>query len=143
VSRRPFLIQYPASSNAVRVIHRQSTTNGLYIPRIEYARLEIALLKDVTDDYYGCSRQSCLHTARLSLSKLRSHLGADFPLRKIRERLKCEICGSRKITVTFLGKAADFDVLFPDDLRQGHRSIQGSRRRRLGELRGLGKSGPS
>ena len=48
-----------------------------------YIRLETGTLKDVTDDYYyGCSCQSCLHTARLSLSKLRAHLGADFPLRK-------------------------------------------------------------
>jgi hypothetical protein len=70
---------------------------------VTYARLETATLKDVTDDYYyGCSCQSCLRTARLSLSKLRSHLGPDFPLRKIRERLKCQICSSRKVTITFL-----------------------------------------
>jgi hypothetical protein len=70
---------------------------------MEYARLETALLKDVTDDYYfGCSCQSCLHTARLSLSKLRAHLGADFALINIRERLKCQICSSRKVTITFL-----------------------------------------
>ena len=47
---------------------------------MEYARLETALLKDVTDDYYyGCHCTSCLHSARLSLSKLRAHLGASFP----------------------------------------------------------------
>lgn len=69
-----------------------------------FARLETATLKDVTDEYYyGCSCQSCLRTARLSLSKLRAHLGDDFPLIKIRERLKCQTCGSRKVTVTFLG----------------------------------------
>ena len=74
------------------------------IPRMEYARLETASLKDVTDEYYfGCSCQSCLHTARLSLSKLRAHLGGDFPLAKVHERLKCEICSSRKVTITFLG----------------------------------------
>ena len=60
----------------------------LYIPRMEYARLETALLKDVTDDYYyGCSCQSCRRTARLSLSKLRYHQGPAFPLRTIRHRL--------------------------------------------------------
>jgi hypothetical protein len=70
---------------------------------VEYVRLETAPLKDVTDDYYyGCSCQSCLHTARLSLSKLRAQLGADFPLRKIRGRLKCQICSSRKVTMPFL-----------------------------------------
>jgi hypothetical protein len=36
------------------------------------------------------------------LFKLRAHLGADFPLRKIRERLKCQICSSGKVTITFL-----------------------------------------
>ena len=69
-----------------------------------FARLETATLKDVTDDYYyGCHCTSCLHTARLSLSRLRSHLGDDFPLIRIRERLKCQICASRKVTITFLG----------------------------------------
>ena len=72
---------------------------------ITYARLETAKLKDVTDDYYyGCCCGSCKHSApRLSLSKLRDHLGDDFPLRKIRERLKCQNCASRKVTITFLG----------------------------------------
>jgi hypothetical protein len=86
------------------------------VTNMEYARLETGTLKDVTDDYYyGCSCTSCLHTARLSLSKLRSHLGADFPLRKIRERLKCVICSSRKVTITFLGthqKGGNFLHLF-------------------------------
>jgi hypothetical protein len=69
-----------------------------------YARLETATLKDVTDDYYyGCHCSKCEHGARLSLSKLREQLGDDFPLRKIRERLKCEGCGSRKVTIMFLG----------------------------------------
>jgi hypothetical protein len=68
-----------------------------------YARLETGTLKDVTDDYYyGCSCQSCLHTARLSLSKLRALLGGDYPLVKIREHLKCVICSSRKVTITIL-----------------------------------------
>jgi hypothetical protein len=87
-----------------------------YISRMEYARLETATLKDVTDDYYyGCSCTSCLHSARLSLSTLRAHLGADFPLNKIRERLKCQICSSRKVTITFLGphqKAGNLHHLF-------------------------------
>jgi hypothetical protein len=71
---------------------------------MEFARLETATLKDVNDDYYyGCSCRSCLHTARLSLSKLRARLGDDFPLRDIRSRLKCQTCGSRQITIAFLG----------------------------------------
>ena len=83
---------------------------------MEYARLETAILKDVTDEYYyGCSCQSRLHTARLSLSKLRRHLGDDFPLIKIRERLKCQICSSRQVTITFLGphqKGGNLHYLF-------------------------------
>jgi hypothetical protein len=48
--------------------------------------LETALLKDVDDTYYfGANGQSCLHTSRLSLSKLRAHLGGDFPLVTVRE----------------------------------------------------------
>jgi hypothetical protein len=86
-----------------------------------YARLETALLKGVTDDYYyGCSCQPRLHTARLGLSKLRSHLGGDFPLRKIRERLKCQICSSRKVTITFLGphqKGGNLHHLFAKEPR--------------------------
>jgi hypothetical protein len=69
-----------------------------------YAALETATLKDVNDEYYyACSCRSCLHAARLSLSKLRAQLGDDFPLIKIRERLKCRTCNSRQVTITFLG----------------------------------------
>jgi hypothetical protein len=86
-----------------------------------YATLETATLKEVNDDYYyGCSCQSCLHTARLSLSRLRAHLGADFPLRKIRERLKCEICSSRNVIITFLGphqKGGNLYALFQKEAR--------------------------
>ena len=54
---------------------------------MDYARLETATLNDVTADHcYGCHCTSCLHAARLSLSKLRAHLGPDIPLIKIRER---------------------------------------------------------
>src|ERR1700721_1069216 len=122
---RPFppcrFIQCSRTPHTVRVIHQQSTAPRLYIPRVEYARLETALLKDVTDDYYyGCHCTSCLHTARLSLSKLRSNLGADFPLRKTRERLKCQICSSRKITTPFLGprqKGGNLHPLFDKEAR--------------------------
>jgi hypothetical protein len=111
----------PPSPDTVRVIHQQSTILRLYILRVEYARLETALLKDVTDDYYyGCHGTSCLHSARLSLSKLRAHLGTDFPLIKIRERLKCVICSSRKVTITFLGphqKGGNLHHLFAKEPR--------------------------
>jgi hypothetical protein len=91
------------------------------VTNMEYARLETGTLRDVNDEYYyGCSCQSCLHTARLSLSKLRSCLGADFPLIKIRERLKCLICSSRKVTITFLGphqKGGNLHYLFAKEPR--------------------------
>ena len=94
---------------------------GDKVPLLEYARLETALLKDVTDDYYyGCHCTSCLHTARLSLSKLRAPLGASFPLTRIRERLRCQICSSRKVTVTFLGphqKGGNLRYLFEKEAR--------------------------
>jgi hypothetical protein len=118
---QPCLIQYPRSRNTVRLIQKQFTGSDDRVWRMEYARLETGTLKDVTDDYYyGSSCQSCLHTARLSLSKLRSHLGADFPLIKIRERLKCRICSSRKVTVTFLGphqKGGNLHHLFEKPFR--------------------------
>jgi hypothetical protein len=88
---------------------------------MECARLETATLKDVTDEYYpGCSCQSCLHTARLSLSKLKMHLGDDFPLIKIREHLRCQICSSRNVTITFLGphqKGGNLHYLFEKEPR--------------------------
>ena len=69
---------------------------------MDYPKLETALLKDVDDTYYyGASCRSCLHASRLSLTKLRAHLGDNFPVAKIRERLKCELCGSRQVVVTY------------------------------------------
>jgi len=70
---------------------------------MEYPKLETALLKDVDDRFYfGAECRSCLHTARLRLSKLRSVLGDEFPLQKIRARLRCELCGGREVVVTYL-----------------------------------------
>jgi hypothetical protein len=69
----------------------------------EYARFETAALAHVNDDYYyGAYCRKCKHHSRLSLVKLRAHLGDDFPLIKIRERLRCERCRSRQVVVTFL-----------------------------------------
>ena len=70
---------------------------------MEYARLETATLGDVDETYYfagECSK--CKHRRRLSLTKLRAHLGSDFRLIDIRPRLVCELCGCRKVIVTFL-----------------------------------------
>lgn len=70
---------------------------------MEYAKLETATLAHVDDSYYyGAYCRKCKHSARLSLAKLRAHLGDTFPLSRIRDRLRCEHCGSKQIVVTFL-----------------------------------------
>jgi len=58
---------------------------------MEYAQLETAALAHVDDSYYyGAYCRKCKHSARLSLVKLRVHLGDDFPLTHVRERLRCQ-----------------------------------------------------
>jgi hypothetical protein len=71
---------------------------------MEYAKLETAALAHVDDNYYyGAYCGKCRYTARLSLVKLRTRLGDDFPLKAVRPRLRCRRCRSRHIVVTFLG----------------------------------------
>ena len=70
---------------------------------MDHANYCTAKLADVTDDYYyGVSCQSCMRAARISLPKLRTTLGEDYPLVNVVTRLKCRTCGSKQITVTFL-----------------------------------------
>jgi hypothetical protein len=70
---------------------------------MEYAKLETAALAHVDDSYYyGAYCRKCKHFARLSLSKLRAHLGDDFALIKVRDKLRCRSCRSRQVVVTFL-----------------------------------------
>ena len=70
---------------------------------MEYAKLETAALAHVDDKYfYGAYCRKCKHAARLSLEKLREQLGDNFPLRKVKDRLRCERCDSRQIVITFL-----------------------------------------
>lgn len=70
---------------------------------MEYAKLDNAALAHVDDTYYyGAYCRKCKHSARLSLVKLRSHLGDSFPLVKVKDRLRCERCRSRQIVITFL-----------------------------------------
>ncbi len=65
--------------------------------------LETAALAHVDDSYfYGAYCRKCKHSAHLSLKKLREHLGDDFPLVKVKDRLCCERCSSRQIVITFL-----------------------------------------
>ncbi len=70
---------------------------------MEYAKLETATLAHVDDSYYyGAYCRKCKHSARLSLTKLRACLGDDFPLAKVKDRLRCERCRSRQVVITFL-----------------------------------------
>jgi hypothetical protein len=70
---------------------------------MEYAKLETAALAHVDDSYYyGAYCRKCKHSARLSLVRLRAHLGDNFPLIKVRERLRCQLCRSRQVVITFL-----------------------------------------
>jgi len=86
---------YELSTNA-------SHATRAIVARVDYPKLE-TLLKDVDDRYYfGANCRRCLHASHLSLSKLRAHLGGDFPVAKIRERLKCELCGAKQVVVTYL-----------------------------------------
>jgi len=73
------------------------------VASMEYAKLETAALAHVDDSYYyGAYCRNCKHSARLSLEKLRAHLGDDFPLARVRERLRCQRCRSRQVVITFL-----------------------------------------
>jgi hypothetical protein len=70
---------------------------------VEYANFNSAKLVNLDDSYYyGIECRSCLRSARLSLPRLRGLLGDDFPVVKVRARLKCSVCGSKELTVTFL-----------------------------------------
>jgi hypothetical protein len=70
---------------------------------VEYAKLETAARVHVDDRYYyGAYCRMCKHAARLSLVKLRKHLGDEFPLEIVCDRLRCERCRSRAIVITFL-----------------------------------------
>ena len=71
---------------------------------MEFSTLETAALAHVGDSYYyGAYCGKCKHAARLSLVKLRTRLGDDFPLRDVRAKLRCQRCRSRHIIVTFMG----------------------------------------
>jgi hypothetical protein len=89
---------------------------------VDYPKLETALLKDVDDRfYYGANCRSCLHTSRLSLTKLRVHLGDDFPVAKIRDRLKCDLCGCKTVVITYLTPSratGSLVYLFDKELRR-------------------------
>jgi len=89
---------------------------------VEYAKLETAALAHVDDSYYyGAYCCKCKHSARLSLVKLRRHLGDNFPLVNVKEQLRCERCRSRQIVITFLApnqRSGNVAYLFGEEPRQ-------------------------
>ena len=89
---------------------------------MEYAKLDIATLAHVDDSYYyGAYCRRCKHSARLSLVKLRAHLGENFPLAKVRDRLRCERCGLREVVITFLApnqRTGNVAYLFREEPRE-------------------------
>lgn len=57
---------------------------------VNHANYSAAQLADVDDHYYyDVSCRSCLRSARISLTKLCSVLGGDYPVVKVVKRLKC------------------------------------------------------
>ncbi len=89
---------------------------------MEYAKLDTATLAHVDDSYYyGAYCRRCKHSARLSLVKLRAHLGENFPLAKVRDRLRCERCGLRELVITFLApnqRTGNVAYLFREEPRE-------------------------
>ena len=89
---------------------------------MEYAKLGTATLARVDDSYYyGAYCRRCKHSARLSLVKLRAHLGENFPLAKVRDRLRCERCGLREVVITFLApnqRTGNVAYLFREEPRK-------------------------
>jgi hypothetical protein len=70
---------------------------------MEFANYSTAKLADIDDRYYlGVSCSGCFRSRRLSVETLRSILGDAFPVVNVRNRLKCQTCGSKQIVVTFL-----------------------------------------
>ena len=71
---------------------------------MDYAKLETATLAHVDDSYYfGAYCRKCGHHARISLVRLRAHLGDTFAVREVRHKLRCDRCrDKRQIVITFL-----------------------------------------
>lgn len=79
-----------------------------------YPTLGTATLGDVDDSYYyAASCNACHHKVRLSLLRLRAELGPNYPLVEVRSRLKCHVCGSRRIIVAYYTPAHAVTSLAP------------------------------
>lgn len=73
---------------------------------MDYPTLQTARLGELDHAfYYAAECQDCHYRVRLSLVRLRSQLGDDFPLIDLRSRLKCSQCGSRRIVIAYFTPA--------------------------------------
>src|SRR3984885_884090 len=78
----------PSRSLLYEISHGCPQPTAARLVYMEFPKLETAALAHVDDSYYyGAYCRKCRHTARLSLVKLRAHLGDDFPLKDVRPRL--------------------------------------------------------
>ena len=94
---------------------------------MEYAKLETPALAHVDDSYYyGAYCLKCQHSARLSLVKLRAHLGDNLPLVKVKHRLRCERCKVVYIALTRFGAPVEGlsvkDFTVPDNFFRTRRN---------------------
>jgi hypothetical protein len=74
-----------------------------YRPRVDYPKFSVAKLGDLTDYcYLAASCSKCQHGVRLSVARLTAKLGPEFAVEDILKRLRCERCGSKQATLTYL-----------------------------------------
>lgn len=64
--------------------------------------LSAATLADAEKYVYRVSCKECERSLNIDLVALRNQLGADFPIRRLKQRLGCKSCGSRDTTIVFI-----------------------------------------
>lgn len=70
---------------------------------MDYPLFNTARLGEITDKYYFAAQcAECKHGKRLNVARLTQTLGQDFAVIKVRQRLRCTRCGSKRVVVSFL-----------------------------------------
>lgn len=54
---------------------------------------------------YTASCKDCNHWTRIDLKRLAAELGEQFPLHRLRARLKCSNCGGKRIIIATVDKS--------------------------------------
>lgn len=71
--------------------------------------LLVLTLGEAARDYvYSASCSACRYNSRIDLDALAGRLGADFPLRELRKRLRCSQCRSRRIIISLVPRSMSF-----------------------------------